>query len=957
MTEASFMSSNPLKELLKAGQSVWYDQMQRSLLTTGELKRMIKEDGLRGLTSNPTIFEKAIAGSSDYDDALRGLAFQRKSAEEIYDALVIDDLSKAADAFRPVYDEVHGEDGFVSLEVSPRLAHDTQHTIEDALRYFKAMSRPNLMIKVPATPEGIPAIEELIAAGVNVNITLIFSRDVYAKVIDAYLKGLERRVDKGEPVGHIASVASFFVSRIDAKADKEIKERIKGSSDEKEKEKLQGLLGKVAIANAKLAYELFKQEFNSPRFLRLRDAGAMVQRPLWASTGTKDPAYSDVLYIDELIGPDTVNTIPPSTYLAFKDHGRVTMSLERDLDEAKRVLADFAAFGFSLDAITEELTRDGVDSFEKSFDSLIGTIESRRDVVTRGITGADSANLGSYEEAVHQTLDRMKNEKFVERIWKKDTTLWKNDDAHKKIISNALGWLGVAEWVKRQAADLVGFANEIRRDFDYVVVLGMGGSSLCSEVLKAAFGHSDAFPELLVLDSTVPAAVERLEGHIDLERTLFIVASKSGTTTEPRMFYRYFFERVRAVRGDKAGGNFIAITDPGTQMEDEAKKDRFRRIFLNPPDIGGRYSALSLFGMVPAALAGVDVDTLLDRAIHAMHACSPSVVPADNPGAFLGAVMGTLALKGRDKLTIVSSNPLSALGLWIEQLIAESTGKEGKGILPVNAESLLDPSFYGNDRLFVWIRTADSEDAQTSHQIDALERAGHPVLQHILTDPLDLGDEFFIWEFATAVAGALLGIDAFDQPNVQESKDNTKALLEAYRSSGSIPQPRALATEGSLTVSGDGVAGNSVTEVLASLFSTVKPGDYVAITQYIEETASTSDAIQKIREEILRALHVATTTGFGPRFLHSTGQLHKGGSDKGVFIQITKKDERDLPLPGEPFGFSVLKDAQSAGDFQSLQSRNRRAVTINIGTDVSVGLASLLAAVQKSLASKSAART
>ncbi|HEY3054538.1 MAG TPA: bifunctional transaldolase/phosoglucose isomerase, partial [Thermoanaerobaculia bacterium] len=555
---------NPLQELAKTGQSVWFDQMERKLITTGKLQKMIDEDDLRGMTSNPTIFEKAIAGSEDYDVQLRQLAAENKSREEIYDALVLEDIGNAADIFLPVYKRNKGGDGFISIEVSPLLAPDTKGTIAEAKRLFGALNRPNVMVKIPATPEGIPAIEESIANGLNINITLIFSNDVYAKVMEAYLRGLERRAEKGQPIGDIASVASFFVSRIDTQADKQIEAKIAASKDANEKRELEALLGKIAIANAKLAYQEFKKIFGSARFLKLRDKGARVQRPLWASTGTKNPKYSDVMYVESLIGPDTVNTLPPATYDAFKDHGRVIMTLEQNVDEAAGVLRKFAQYGFSLEKITTQLTADGVKSFSDSFDSLMHTIEARRDNAVRGLSDRISFHLGDAQQTVDAAVQRADKEKFVERIWKKDATLWKNDDAHKKIISNALGWLTVVEEMQKNVREIRDFAESVRRDFSHIVVLGMGGSSLCSEVTRRVFGRREGYPALEILDSTVPEAVRSLESRIDVGRSLFMVASKSGTTTEPMVFHRYFYDRVKQIKGDRAGENFIAVTDPNT---------------------------------------------------------------------------------------------------------------------------------------------------------------------------------------------------------------------------------------------------------------------------------------------------------------------------------------------------------------------------------------------------------
>jgi transaldolase/glucose-6-phosphate isomerase len=924
---------NPLAELAKTGQSVWFDQMERKLITTGKLQKMIDEDDLRGLTSNPTIFDKAIAGSEDYDVQLRQVAAQNKSRDEIYDALVLEDIGNAADVFLPAYKRNKGGDGFVSIEVSPLLALDTKGTISEAKRWFGRLSRPNVMVKIPATPEGLPAIEESIANGININITLIFSNDVYAQVMEAYLRGLERRAGNGLPIGDIASVASFFVSRIDTQADKQIEAKIVASKDPNEKRELESLLGKVAIANAKLAYQEFKKVFGSTRFLNLRDKGARVQRPLWASTGTKNPRYSDVMYVESLIGPDTVNTLPPSTYDAFKDHGRVIMTLEENLDEAREVLRKFAEHGFSLDKITTQLTADGVKSFSDSFHSLMHTIEARRDNAERGLSDRITFHLGDAQGVVDAAAQRADHEKLVERIWKKDATLWKSDDAHKAIISNSLGWLTVVEAMQQNMHEISDFAESVRRDFSHVVVLGMGGSSLCSEVTRRVFGKREGYPTLEILDSTVPEAVRALESRIDVARSLFMVASKSGTTTEPMMFHRYFYDRVKKIKGDRAGENFIAVSDPGTQLVKDADRDRFRKIFFNPPDIGGRYSALSKFGLVPAAIAGIAIGTLLDRAAHAAHISqSPGV--KKNPAAMLGVVMAALATSGRDKLTLITPPPFDTLGLWIEQLVAESTGKEGKGIVPIAGEPRLDAKNYGKDRLFVCVRLRRSDETTRLRELTA---AGHPVVDIVLEDALDLGETFFVWEFATAVAGALLGIDAFDQPNVQESKDNTKRLLEEYKSSGKM------------TFSGTQVKVED-SEAISALLAKVKPGDYVALTEYFAETPERDKRIAVIRETIARELRVATTTGYGPRFLHSTGQLHKGGGDNGVFLQLTGGRSDDVPIPGEKFGFGVLVRAQAIGDFQSLATRNRRALSIDLGADVDRGLERLAETVKNATA-------
>jgi transaldolase / glucose-6-phosphate isomerase len=957
------MSSNPLLQLHELGQSVWLDQLSRSLLTTGGLKRLIDEDGLRGVTSNPTIFQKSISGSHDYEEQLEQLVRGGSNVSQIYEGLVLQDIGNASDVLRGVYDANAGADGFISLEVSPLLANDTKATIEQAKRLFAQLNRPNVMIKVPATPAGLPAIEELLFAGLNINITLIFAVEVYEQVAEAYLKGLERRVAAGLPVDRIASVASFFVSRIDTMVDKQLDQLAEKATDDQQKKRINALLGKAAIANAKLAYESFKRIFGGDRFAKLKAKGARVQRPLWASTSTKNPAYPDTMYIDTLIGPDTVNTVPPATMDAFRNHGVAKLTLENGLDEAHKTFDELKAVGIDMTAVTTKLTEEGVTSFSESFDELFEVIEARRVEAVRSILARHQAALGKYQGGFESTLKDLDKQKVVPRIWKKDPTVWKNDPEHEKIILDALGWLKVAETMQPHVAELVAFAEEIRKaDFEFVVVLGMGGSSLCPEVLGRTFAEKDGHPQLYVLDSTVPTAIRHLEQKINIGKTLFIVSSKSGTTTEPQMFERYFYDRVKRVKGDMAGENFIAITDPGTQLTKDAAHHHFRRVFLNMPDIGGRYSALSYFGMVPFAVMGGDVKAFLEHALQAQHACAGPVDINENPGARLGAALGSLAKAGRDKVTFVTPAPLDSLGLWIEQLIAESTGKEGKGIVPIAGEPLGSPDDYGDDRVFAYIHTQSSKTGDIDAKLAALEAAGHPVLRHTLHDPLDLGEEFFLWEFATAIAGSVIGIDAFDQPNVQESKDNTKRLLGEYVQNGSLAQQKLIIAEESMRIFGDEATrdllrrgGSSMQEIVNAHLARIKPGDYFALTQYIEELGNYESLLQQLRIAVRDEKKVATTSGYGPRFLHSTGQLHKGGPDTGVFLQITSEDINDIEIPGEKFTFGVLKQAQALGDFESLASRHRRAIRVDLGRDVEKGLRRLLAMIKEAVSQASAA--
>jgi len=877
-----------MQALLELGQSVWLDYLRRGMLRSGELQSLI-DDGLRGMTSNPTIFEHAIGGSSDYDDELKAVAASRKSDPEIFEQLAVEDVRQAADLFRPVYDSTAGGDGFVSLEVSPTLARDTDQTIAEARRLWAAVNRPNLMIKVPGTKEGWPAIERLLAEGININITLLFSLEHYRQVAEAYLRALEARAREGKAIDRLASVASFFVSRVDTETDRRLE--AKGGA-------LLDLRGKVAIANAQLAYAWFRELSAGARWQQLASAGARPQRLLWASTGTKDPSYSDVLYVDSLIGPDTINTMPPATLQLFEDHGTVRRTLPEDASEARRIMDRLAAGGVDFADVTRALEDDGIEKFAKSFETLLGVIGKKRQALASQRPRRHAA-VRAFEAAVAVRLDSSDVDQLPKRIWARDPKVWK-DDPDTPEIRDRLGWLTVGEAMAQQVKALQAFTGEVRAEFSRVVLCGMGGSSLAPEVLWRTFGAAPGHPTLYVLDSTDPRAVRQVEQGGDPAKTLFIISSKSGTTQESDSFFRYFWERTGG-----RGSQFVAITDPGTPLERLAGERRFRRAFLNPPDIGGRYSALSYFGLVPAALIGVDVATLLHRAHRMTEACAAVVPPLENPAARLGAVLGEGALAGRDKATFVLSPGIASLGLWLEQLIAESTGKEGKGILPVADEPLGSPEVYGKDRLFVSIVLGDTDPGIES-RLAELEMAGHPVVHLKLDDRYDLGQEFFRWEFATAVAGAVLRINPFDQPNVAESKANTKAVLAKKGASS----PAASAAE------------------LEKFLAGIRPGDYLAIMAYLPPTPENDRRLAAIRLRLRDRLKVATTLGYGPRFLHSTGQFHKGGPPVGHFLQISERPKEDLPIPGESFSFGQLEAAQAEGDLVALRSRGRPAIRI-----------------------------
>ena len=564
--------------------------------------------------------------------------------------------------------------------------------------------------------------------------------------------------------------------------------------------------------------------------------------------------------------------------------------------------------------------------------------------------------VGSFDEAVRAALDDLQAKDFVRRLWAKDPALWHEDPAHQAIIRNALGWLSLSEQQIRHVSRLQAFADEVKNaGFTHILLLGMGGSSLCPEVCRLTFGVIQGYPELHVLDSTVPSQVRSFEAKVDLEYTLCVVASKSGSTTEPLVFQKYFFERMRRIRGDRAGENFIAITDPGSLLERLARELRFRDIFPGVPDVGGRYSALSNFGMVPAATMGVNVEALLRQAERMRQRCDSTVPVADNPGITLGVVLGTLAKAGHDKVTFITSPAVSDLGAWLEQLIAESTGKEGTGLIPVDDEPLGVPHVYGNDRVFVYIRYADGAVPEQDATVDALKSAGHPVVRIDCTSLVNLGQEFFRWEMATATAGSLLGINAFDQPNVQESKEFTKFYLEEFKKNGRLPEESPVITDGDVRIFADDAnrhaldGASSLAHAVAAHLSRVRTGDYVAINAYLERTPTVHDVFQRIRTIIRDTKRVSTTLGYGPRFLHSTGQLHKGGPDSGVFLQVTADQKADLEIPDEPYSFGTLAAAQALGDLKSLSTRNRRVIRIHLGCDVEAGIRRMQKAVEEAL--------
>ncbi len=898
-----------LARLTEAGVSVWLDQIRRSLIESGELDRLRVESSLRGVTSNPAIFEKAILGSDEYDEEIARLAREGLDATGIYLEVAVRDVQMACDVMRPVWDEAGGADGFVSLEVEPSLAHDMEGTLEEARDLWKRVDRPNVMIKIPGTEECVPAIEVAIADGINVNVTLLFKVESYEAIAEAYVRGLERRHEAGESLD-IHSVASFFVSRVDTEVDKRL-----------EKLEREDLLGKAAIANAQAAYQSFKRIFHGERFATLLAAGAPVQRPLWASTGVKDPRYPETKYVDGLVAPETVNTMPMQTLLAVAEHSEIDPgSAERD---PAPVLSALAEAGIDMTDVTDSLLREGIEKFVEPFDKLIEGVESIREAVLTGRPKTiDSTLPEELEEPIAARVRQAQEEDVARRIWSKDESLWGGPGIPE--IGDRLGWLTITEPMLEHAPELREFADGVRADgFTDAVLLGMGGSSLGPEVLRRSFGELDGGLRLHVLDTTDAAAILALERSLDLSKAFFVVSSKSGGTIETLSQLSWFYERV--------GGNgdqFAAVTDPGSPLVAEAERRGFRRVFEADPTIGGRYSVLSHFGMVPAALMGIDVEAVLRSAQEAEAVCNSFDSSASNSGLWLGAALGEAALRGRDKLTFVISPRIASFGLWVEQLVAESTGKHGKGVLPVVGEPLGDPASYGDDRVFVYLRDADEPDEELEAHTEALAEAGQPVITVSTDGPEGLGRIFFFAEFAVAVAGWALGINPFDQPNVQEAKENTAKVLDAAQAP-------------TVEDAGD--------DALRALLAQASPPRYVAITGYVEPSDEFDAAIDGLRAAIRDATGAATTFGYGPRYLHSTGQLHKGGPSTGLFLQLIHDGDADAEIPGTGHSFTELKNAQATGDVLTLRDHGLPVERVRLQGDPVAGLRELTARIGEML--------
>lgn len=856
----------------RIGESIWMDNIRRGMLKTGQLEHYIEKFSLTGLTSNPTIFEHAIGGGGDYDEGIRKHIDEKSpDAESIFFELAIEDLQAAADLFRPTFDKSKGRDGFVSLELAPGLADDADGSIKQARELAARARRPNLFIKVPGTQAGAKAIEELIYEGIPVNVTLLFSPEQYKRAAEAYFKGIERRIEEGKDP-KVPSVASLFISRWD------------GASADELPDELENRLG---IAIGMQTYRACCELYESSRWKKLADRGAWKQRLLWASTGTKDPSLPDDYYIYNLTAPETINTLPEATLLAVVDNGRVGKPLPADGGDADATIKAINEAGVDTDKLARDLQENGKKKFSDSYHKLLARIEKKL-AELREASDTENASLGKFEAGTGRQIGEIGENDVVERIWAHDYTVWQDEPTE---ITNRLGWLTSPQEMLDEVPRLEKFVEGLKKDgITHVLWSGMGGSSLFPQVMQQSFGDAGGL-EMIVLDSSNPVAVKSAADALPLDKTLFLFASKSGGTLETRCHLDYFWSL------NDNPKHYAVITDKGSELGKLGKERKFRKVFFNNPNIGGRYSALSHFGLVAAALLGVDVGELLSRAGQMIAASLPDMPAKDNPGVRLGAAIGYASRRGCDKLTLVLPPDIAAFGMWLEQLIAESTGKAGIGILPVAGEPVGEPTVYGEDRFFVCLG------AQVDH--GRIDNEAHPVIRLPYVDRYSIGAECFRWEFAIAVAGHVLGINAFNQPNVEAAKKAASKVLDE-----GLPE----------------LPDSTADEALKA----VKEGDYLAIQAYVATDSEHFSALEAARIKLRDRLKVATTLGLGPRYLHSTGQLHKGGYANGVFVQIVDDTEPDLSIPGRDYSFGQLFEAQAAGDYLALREHDRRVFRVGL---------------------------
>lgn len=910
------MKSNAQRAHASFGLSIWLDGLRRGTLMSGEFARLIRE-GVRGAIIDPRVLEQAISGSTDYDDGLRRLVGEGCVATAIQRTLLVEDAREAADALRPLFEASGERDGYVSCPL-PGAPRDTESMLEAAAELHKSLRRENFLVQLPATPAGVRACALLAAQGFSSHVTLVFDADRAEHVMSAFRQGVATAKDSRARLW-----LGPTLNRLDASVDRELRALIQRGADEATCE---GLLSRAALALARqlqLATQSLTDTIADQPRVRL----------LFSGVDPTEAGQAPTHYLGTLLG-SLVCAQTHASFEAFQDldasdvDGRLGLSGER---QPAPVFSALSQVGVDMATVGSELRGALSHDLSRADEALCHVITARREALLEQAPERQRLSLGDAPRPVMEALKALGRQEAPRRLWHADPTLFTADPAHEASIRSRLGWLHSPARMRAHLDDLSEFSRQMyRAGFRKVLLMGMGGSSLCPEVLANTYGQTPGFMELRVLDSTDPSAVLHAAEWVEVGQTLFIVASKSGGTIEVRAFEAYFFEMVKEHLGARAGSQFVAITDPQTALVDLARRRGYARVFENDPNIGGRYSAVSLFGLLPAALIGADLEALVGDAERMAVSCAPVVPSEDNPGLRLAAFVAGLAKAGRDKLTLVLSPEVASLGSWIEQLVAESTGKQGRGVVPIDQEPLGAPDSYTQDRAFVYVRFGGRAQTPLDLEVDQLVSAGHPVARIGMLAEHDLGGEFFRWEIATAFTGALLGVNPFDEPNVTEAKQETASLIAHFERTGELSVP-------------PGAAPSSAQ--VASLLDSLLPGDYLVLSAYIERTPARDALFAKIREQIRDRYRVATTLGYGPRFLHSTGQLHKGGPASVKFLVFTQDRSLDLAIPGKPYGFAVLRDAQAFGDLAVLERRERRAQHVQLGGAVDAGLEELLRAV------------
>lgn len=898
--------------------------------------------------------ERAIGEGDSYDSALEQCALA--DPHLCFESLLIEDVRRAADALLPRF-APEWASGVVSVDLSPLRAESPAERLEAARQLFRAIDRPNVLIKMPAQADLLTVPEQLLYEGVNIHFTHVYHIDGYERAAECYMRALERRALENLALNGVFSVISFHVGAIDATVDRQLQNNIRAAQARSELARVSAnaeLLGKIGVANANNVYRRSRDLFNSERFARLRARGALPQRLLWTEIAPISPLQAPMHYVDCLNHAEALLLLEPTLLEHLANHDQDAMQRTLALREAPDILARLAAVGIELDLIARQLLGDAEEMYSEAFAKLIARVDGKRKLLSSGFMRRQTLVLGQYQKPVETELARLRAQKSITRTWACDASLWTDSPQVAAQIENRLGWLRLPTDGRIDREVLRAARDESRRaGWRHLVMLGMGGANITAETLYAIFGQQEGFPALITLDSTDPTAIRDVEAQIDLARTCFIVASKSGSTLETLAMLYYFYDKVQN------GDQFIAITDPETRLAEEAQRLGFRAIYYNPTDMAGRYAALSYFGMLPIAMLGLDFERLLDRAAEMALACGANVMGNNHPGLWLGTVLGVLARRGLDKLTLLSSPEIAAFGAWVEQLIAESSGKEDKGIIPISGGTVGLPHDYDDDRLFVYLRLETS--AQNPDQaVKMLQEAGHPLVRLDLRDVYDIGAEFFRWQFAAATVGMVLGINPFDEPAVEESKQNTQRLLDAYVEHSALPQSPPAYSEDDVSLFADettaallhalrqqqALESSPLSGMLAAFLRLARSGDYIGLLAYLPPRPEYIAQLETLRRQLRHVLRRAVTLGFGPRYLHSTGQLHKAGCDKGVFLQLTVDDPEALPIPNLPYSFSVLKQAQAEGDYEALQSRGRRIVRLHLGADPMRGLAKLEAAIQ-----------